>query len=104
MQTTGISQKFSCLPVHQKKLLNLSVRNLSFLSNFEFSKSVQHSLSYNFFHFEPLARVHVRKGIKLRRRLEFCESLLLFFLLSVHREYWLSLCVYNLNIPRNFEF
>ena len=28
-------------------------------------------------------------------QLGFCENLLLFFLLSVHREYWLSLLVYN---------
>ena len=85
-------------------MFSLSVHNLSFLSNFEFSKSVQYSPRKNVFHFEPLARVHVREGIKLRKQLEFCENLLLFFLLSVHREYWLSHLFYNLSIPRNFEF
>ena len=50
-QTTGISQKFTALlsSVHHKKILNLSVHNLSFLRNFEFAKCVPYSQSYNFF-------------------------------------------------------
>ena len=84
-QTTGISRKVTAhlSSAHQKKLLNLSIHNLRFLSNFEFSKSVQYSPSYNFFNFEPLARVHVHRGIKLRRQLEFCKNLLSFSIIGV---------------------
>ena len=51
-QTTGISRKFTALFLsltYQKELLKLSVHNLSFLRNFEFSKSLQYLQSYNFF-------------------------------------------------------
>ena len=68
------------------------------------SEKIAHPELHFFCHFEPLARVHVHEGVKLRRQLEFRESLLLSSLLSMHREYWLNLLVHDLSFLRNFKF